>query len=303
MEVHITPVSRSPLRMPSTLPETFGLQIGGSGTVRKISSSGGNVSGSPYINNLNDLPDSIAIDGSNTAWLVDDGNSVVYHLSNAGAFLSPSGGFTGVTGYSSGSYISPASLALDSSGDVWFANDSLNTLTEFIGASTPVTTPLALAAKKQCSRNEAVSPMPVLPCDLIRLILRRLGSMTPSFARCLGQLGVFCLALTSASVCCAAQSTSDNPTFRANPTHAPSRLLHSFSREGWLNDYELLKSTLERGYSNLAWFASPEGGVNLPALNRRTLEGLRQSTSDAEARTILLNFVTAFHDGHFSENP
>ena len=76
-----------------------------------------------------------------------------------------------------------------------------------------------------------------------------------------------------------------------------------FSRQFWLDDYQTLKVALEHSYSNLAWFASPEGGVDLPALNRRTLAALRKARSDAEARTILLNFVTAFHDGHFSQLP
>jgi hypothetical protein len=50
----------------------------------------------------------------------------------------------------------------------------------------------------------------------------------------------------------------------------------SFDRNSWLQDYAALKQALEKRYSNLAWFASPEGGVDLPALDRRTLAALNR---------------------------
>lgn len=76
-----------------------------------------------------------------------------------------------------------------------------------------------------------------------------------------------------------------------------------FDRALWLQDYATLKQALEKSYSNLAWFASPEGGVDLPALDRRTLTALQSAQSDDEARSVLLSFVTSFHDGHFSPLP
>jgi len=75
----------------------------------------------------------------------------------------------------------------------------------------------------------------------------------------------------------------------------------NFDRDPWLKDYASLKQALEKRYSNLAWFASPEGGVDLPALDRRTLAALQSARSDEDARSALLNFVTSFHDGHFSQ--
>jgi len=36
----------------------------------------------------------------------------------------------------------------------------------------------------------------------------------------------------------------------------------AFSREEWLADYSYLKLQLEREYSHLAWFGSPQGGVD-----------------------------------------
>jgi hypothetical protein len=61
-----------------------------------------------------------------------------------------------------------------------------------------------------------------------------------------------------------------------------------------------LKSALEDGYANLAWFGSPAGGVDLPALDRRTVRALEQAPDDEAARQAILDFVAAFHDGHFS---
>lgn len=75
----------------------------------------------------------------------------------------------------------------------------------------------------------------------------------------------------------------------------------SFDRRAWLQDYATLKEALEKRYSNLAWFGSPEGGVDLPALDRRTLAALRTAASDDDAREAVLGFVRAFRDGHFSQ--
>lgn len=79
---------------------------------------------------------------------------------------------------------------------------------------------------------------------------------------------------------------------------APAQRL---DRGAWQQDYALLKQALEKRYSNLAWFASPEGGVNLPALDRRTRSALQTAESDDDARDAILGFVRAFHDGHFSQ--
>lgn len=76
-----------------------------------------------------------------------------------------------------------------------------------------------------------------------------------------------------------------------------------FDRNAWLGDYAALKQALEARYANLAWFASPEGGVDLPALDRRTLAALQSAASDDDAREALLAFVRGFRDGHFSQLP
>jgi len=73
-----------------------------------------------------------------------------------------------------------------------------------------------------------------------------------------------------------------------------------FDRDAWLRDYALMKQTVEQRYSNLAWFASIEGGLDLPALDQKTLTTLKAATSDQDAQRALLTFVESFHDGHFS---
>jgi hypothetical protein len=76
-----------------------------------------------------------------------------------------------------------------------------------------------------------------------------------------------------------------------------------FSRSTWLSDYAYLKTHLESSYSHLAWFASPESGVDLPRLDLRTRRSLQAAESDEEARAAILAFVASFHDGHFSPAP
>ena len=72
-----------------------------------------------------------------------------------------------------------------------------------------------------------------------------------------------------------------------------------FDRAAWLGDYSQLKTIMETHYANLAWFGSPQGGVDIPRLDRRTLEALKSAQSDDEARQAITDFVTAFKGGHF----
>lgn len=90
-------------------------------------------------------------------------------------------------------------------------------------------------------------------------------------------------------------------TLCASPAGAAAQA--AFSRRAWLEDYAYLKQQLELHYSNLAWFGAPEGGLDVPALDRRTTHILRSAQSDAEARLAVRDFVTRFGDGHFSELP
>ena len=75
----------------------------------------------------------------------------------------------------------------------------------------------------------------------------------------------------------------------------------AFDRAPWLDDYAWLKHRLEADYSHLAWFASTQGGVDLPALDRRTLRALETAENDADASAAIVAFAQGFHDGHFSQ--
>ena len=75
------------------------------------------------------------------------------------------------------------------------------------------------------------------------------------------------------------------------------------ANRSWLDDYRLLKARMERDYANLAWYASPEGGVDLPRLDRRTRAALENAGSVDEARAAIRDFVGALDDGHFSILP
>lgn len=75
---------------------------------------------------------------------------------------------------------------------------------------------------------------------------------------------------------------------------------NTFNRQSWLDDYTFLKTSLEQRYSNLAWFASPQSGVNLPALDQRTRRLLAIAEDDDMAKAAISTFIGSFHDGHLS---
>lgn len=77
----------------------------------------------------------------------------------------------------------------------------------------------------------------------------------------------------------------------------------AFHRAEWLEDFQELKAALERTYVNLAWMGSPQSGIDVPRLERRTRDALAQAATDSEAEKALLDFVAGFHDGHLSPLP
>ncbi|WP_420137093.1 S41 family peptidase [Sphingomonas sp.] len=77
----------------------------------------------------------------------------------------------------------------------------------------------------------------------------------------------------------------------------------SFDRTAWQQDYGQLKGELVSRYANLAWKASGAGGIDLPALDRRTSAALASASNDTEAGDAIRAFIAAFHDGHLSEVP
>ncbi|MFZ5617544.1 MAG: S41 family peptidase [Pseudomonadota bacterium] len=74
-----------------------------------------------------------------------------------------------------------------------------------------------------------------------------------------------------------------------------------FDRKAWMDDYGQLKRALESSYSHLAWFASPESGVDLPSVDRQALDSLKKARSNAEAKDAIIAFVASFRDGHFAQ--
>src|SRR5512147_1050853 len=87
------------------------------------------------------------------------------------------------------------------------------------------------------------------------------------------------------------------------PPQSRSRGAPAFDRQTWLDDYTSLRAHLERSYANLLWFASPAGGVDLPALHARTLSALKAAPNEAAAEAAIESFVNGFGDGHFSRLP
>jgi streptogramin lyase len=76
-------------------------------------------------------PTALAVDGAGSVW-VANGNSSVSQFTNLGTALSPSGGYTG------GALSAPTGIAVDQAGNVWVSNGGNNSITEIVGAATPV---------------------------------------------------------------------------------------------------------------------------------------------------------------------
>ena len=86
-------------------------------------------------------PFALAIDGAGNVWAADNGfNSAdtydIGELNSSGAAISGDDGFEG------GSLSVPDGIAVDGSGNVWVANNSSSNITEFVGAASPVVTPI-----------------------------------------------------------------------------------------------------------------------------------------------------------------
>jgi Peptidase family S41 len=83
-------------------------------------------------------------------------------------------------------------------------------------------------------------------------------------------------------------------------TGAAAAAARTFDPHPWLEDFAVLKAAMQERYANLAWFGSPSAAVDLRALERHTRRALLAAADAAEARRILLDFVAALGDGHFS---
>ncbi|MES2390697.1 MAG: NHL repeat-containing protein [Acidobacteriota bacterium] len=109
-----------------------------SSTLHEFSDIGAVLSGTGgYAGGGLNSPESIALDASGRAWAANFNGNTVSVFTNTGAPLSPSPGYNA----NSGIY-GPVNIALDGSGDVWVTNYN-GSLTQLIGAGTPVVTPIA----------------------------------------------------------------------------------------------------------------------------------------------------------------
>jgi len=127
------------------------LALDGTGSVYVVESSNGlskfDIFGSPFSLNaytgggLNS-PQSVAIDGSGNIWMGNSGSNAVSEFgvdpNTGGAVaISPSSGYTAA----GAGLATPSLIAVDGSGNIWAANGD-NSLTELVGAATPVVTPM-----------------------------------------------------------------------------------------------------------------------------------------------------------------
>ncbi len=139
------------------LADPWGVAIDANGNVWVSDSSSSEsrislfgASGSPissstgYIGGGLAVPEGIAIDGAGNVWVVNRGSTAVsapYPDSSISEFNSSGTAISPSTGYQAGLNLS-LSLAVDGSGNIWVSNASLNTVTEFVGAGSPVVTPI-----------------------------------------------------------------------------------------------------------------------------------------------------------------
>ena len=123
----------------------LGLAVDGSGNIwasdfnenaiSELNSSGTAISGSPYSGGGLSKPDVVAIDGSGNVWVGNQGYSISKFNSSGTAISGPHG-------YAAAGLVHPNAIAIDGSGNVWAGNYSDESITEFVGAATPVVTPV-----------------------------------------------------------------------------------------------------------------------------------------------------------------
>jgi len=112
---------------------------GSGNSVTELSSSGSPISPSTgYTGGGLSGPSAVAIDASGNVWVANESDSTVTELSASGSPISPSTGYTGgglngPIGPNSGSN----GLAIDSTGNVWVANENTSTVTELHYSGSP----------------------------------------------------------------------------------------------------------------------------------------------------------------------
>jgi hypothetical protein len=89
-----------------------------------------------------DHPNGIGVDGVGNVWVANYFGNSVTELEGAGG-ANPGQAISSSAGFASDASLrEPYGLALDASGNLWLSNFGLSTVTEIVGAATPVATPL-----------------------------------------------------------------------------------------------------------------------------------------------------------------
>jgi hypothetical protein len=150
-----SPISPSTGYTGGGLADPWGIAVDANGNVWEADSASSTsrislfgASGSPissatgYTGGGLNIPEGIAIDGAGNVWVANRGStntsapypdSSISEFNSSGTAVSPS------TGYTAGLNLS-LRIAIDGSGNVWVPNATLNTVTEFVGAGSPVVT-------------------------------------------------------------------------------------------------------------------------------------------------------------------
>ena len=93
-----------------------------------------------------DQPAAVAVDGAGLVWASNASNNANASGLYSVSAIAPHGvGISPGTGFQHAGLAVPAGITLDGSGNVWVANTTAPTLTEIVGAATPVVTPMAQA--------------------------------------------------------------------------------------------------------------------------------------------------------------
>lgn len=114
-------------------------------SLSKFSNTGQPLSPSGITSNALNAPYALAIDGAGNVWIAN-GYSELETEDNSVVELAPSGALTMYIDHQSSpsGYLDTSnSIAVDSAGSVWLSDGNTDTVTQFIGAATPVVTPLA----------------------------------------------------------------------------------------------------------------------------------------------------------------
>ncbi len=128
----------------------------GNDTITNIALSG--VTGANYGSPTQTVsPLYVAVDGSGNLWLPDNAGTFIAEVNGAGVNAAIGTVMTPGTGYSHAGLTACKGVAVDPSGNVWVANNTVGTggVFELVGVATPTVTPIALAL-----HNNAVGAKP-----------------------------------------------------------------------------------------------------------------------------------------------